>query len=151
MDDAELTERIRRAQASEVQGDMNAARALYAELWEEAARRGDMYAACIASHFMAHAQNEPETQLAWHTRAFDSAEAARVAGDERVAPFLPSLQANLADVYMRLGDRGQAKAYIEEARAGESALRDDAYGQSVRTLITRLNEALENDDNANQR
>lgn len=141
MDDAELTVRIRRAQACEVQRDMDAARAVYAELWEAATRGGDSYAACIAAHFMAHAQDEPETQLAWHTRAFDCAEGARVAGDERSAPFFPSLHANLADVYLRLGDRERAQAHIERAR--ESTLSADAYGQSVRTLIARLSDALE--------
>lgn len=138
MRNAEITEAIGLAQALEVRGEREAARAAYLGLWEEAARTGDRYLACIAAHFLAHAHDEAEAQLDWHLRALHAAEVADAAGDERVRAFYPSLHANLADVYLRRGDLARARAHVGHARVAEHLLADDAYGHTVRSLIARL-------------
>jgi hypothetical protein len=59
-----------------------------------------------------------------------------------VPRFYSSLHANLADVYLRLGQHNQARQHVERARAVEAALPDDGYGQMIRRLIARLSEAV---------
>lgn len=138
MGDAEIRAAVGRAQALEVRGEREAARTAYLGLWEEATRTGDRYVACIAAHFLAHAHDAPEAQLDWHLRALHAAEAADATGDARVRAFYPSLHANLADVYLRRGDRARAEAHVGHARDAEHLLADDAYGRTVRSLIARL-------------
>jgi len=140
--DGTLIDKIGRAQAVAVDGDREGARSLYAEMWAEAARAGDQYQACVVAHFMAHAHDEPEAQLDWHLR---SLRAANAVGDERTRAFYPSLYANLGDVYLRLGDRAQAREFIVRARESEQVLPDDGYGRMIRSLIARLSQAVERD------
>lgn len=144
-DDTWLTEQIVRAQAREVRGDREGARAVYAELWDAALHTPDQYRACVVAHFMAHAQSEPEAQLVWHLRALRAADAALASGDERVRSFYPSLHANLGDVYLRQGDRTSARQHIQWAQVVQNTLSDDAYGHTVRALIVRLADAIEHD------
>lgn len=136
--DSGIVEQVRRTQALEVRGDREGARAIYGELWEDATRADDLYRACIAAHFMAHAHDAAMEQVEWHLRALRAAEVAEAAGDRRVRPFYPSLHANLADVYLRLGDWVQARAHVAKAREAQYMLQDDAYGHTVRALIARL-------------
>ncbi len=145
MDDPELVEQIVRAQAFEVRGDHEAARAVYSDLWEHARQAGDEYRACVFAHFLAHTHSEPTAQLEWHRRSLASAAVAAGEGDERVRAFYPSLHANLGDVYLRLGERELARAHVEQARMAAYVLGDDAYGQTVRTLIDRLSHDLADD------
>ena len=143
MEEAEITGAVGRAQALEVRGEREAARAIYLGLWEEVARTEDRYLACIAAHFLAHTHDEVGAQLDWHLRALHAAEVADVAGDARVRAFYPSLHANLADVYLRRGDRARAGAHVERAREAEPLLADDAYGRTVRSLLARLTHDIE--------
>ncbi len=116
-------------------GDLTAAQAVYQPLWEQLHAAGDTYHACIVAHFMAHVQAEPAAQLDWHRRALHAAE---TSGDERVAGFYPSLHANLADTYLRLGDVASARQHVERAQATAPALDESGYGRMVQSLIDRL-------------
>jgi hypothetical protein len=140
MIDQALVEAISRGQALEIRGDRAGARAVYEGMWIEATRVGDLYQACAAAHFLAHTYAEPEAQLEWHLRALHAGE---VAGDERVRAFYPSLHANLAEVYLRLNDRIQAREHLDQAHAAEYILQDDGYGRMLRGLIARLTQDLE--------
>jgi hypothetical protein len=140
MDESAVSEVVGRAQALIVQGDQEGARALYQVEWDAAASAGDQYRACVVAHFMAHAQSQPEAQLSWHLRALDAADAV---GNERVAPFYPSLYANIAEVALRLGDLPRARRYSERASATEHTLGDDGYGRMIRALIARVAEGVE--------
>ncbi len=137
-----LTDGIGRAQALAFSGDQDGARALYEGLWTEAARAADGYQVCVVAHFMAHAQVEPEAQLDWHLRALWSAEAV---DDERVRAFYPSLYANVAEVYLRLGNLTQAREHIDKAREIVHVLPDDHYGRMIRSLIVRVSQIIERD------
>ena len=137
-DDA-LTAAINEGQARAARGDRVGAAAVFAAAWERAEEAGDSYASCVAAHFAAHLQDTPEAQLAWHGRALRAADAA---APERMASFYPSLHANLAEVYARLGDAAQARAHLAAAERAAPVLPDDGYGASVRLLIDRVAAAL---------
>lgn len=139
MDDTAFVTAINHAQGA----GREAARPLYEELWAAATRDGDEYRRCVVAHFMAHAQVEPEALLMWHLRALQAADAVR---DGRVTTFYPSLYANIADAYLRLGDPTQAQHYIDKARAVASTLQDDGYGRMIQGLIARVAQAVAPED-----
>lgn len=139
MDDAEFVAAINHAQSV----GREAARPLYDALWATANRDGDQYRRCVVAHFMAHAQVEPEALLVWHLRALHAADAV---GDERVTTFYPSLYANIADVYLRLGNLAQAQHAIDKARAVAPILEDNGYGRMIGGLIARVTQAVASKD-----
>src|SRR5690349_12313917 len=134
-----VLDRLARAQALVVQGNRDAARALYAALYAEAMDSGDLYWACVAAHFLAHLHRAPEAQRDWHLRALAAADAV---GDERVRAFYPSLHANLAEVYLRLNTPEQARAHLAQARAAAECLSAGGGDPSVWLLIERVTQAL---------
>jgi len=143
VEDSAIVDRLGQAQALAASGDRDGARALYKTWWSEATRAEDPYQACVAAHFMAHEHDEPEVQLDWHLRALGAADDV---DDERVHVFYPSLYANVGEVYLRLGNLPQAREHIDKARAHEHLLRDDGYGRIIRSLITRVTQAVGGDN-----
>jgi hypothetical protein len=89
---------------------------------------------------MAHAQIEPAQQLVWHLRSLSAAEAV---GGERVRAFYPSLYANLAEVNLRLGNQSEARRWIARARETAPILPADGYARMIRSLIERVERAVE--------
>ncbi len=139
-----MKDTLGQAEALVAQGDREGAYAIYQSLWTDATNTQDHYQACIAAHFLAHAHVEPEAQLEWHLRALRAAD---VVGDERVCTFYPSLHGNLADVYLRLGNRRRAREHLELARASEQVLQDNDYWHMLlQGLIERLSVALSDAD-----
>ncbi len=134
-EDSNLIDHVVRAQALVMEGDRAGAQTLLEGLWTTAIQAGDHYGACIAAHFLAHAHADPTLQRDWHLRALEAADA--VAG-ARVQGFYPSLYANLAEVYLRLGEPGRSRTYIDRAQAVASLLPEDSYGRMIRSLIDRI-------------
>lgn len=114
---------------AEAAGDVDRARALFAEAWEA---RTDQYEACVAAHYVARHQPTPEDRLAWNQAALDSA--GRVT-DERVRPFYPSLYFNLGTLHEALHNRDEAKRYYRLASECSDALPQAPYGDVVRSAI----------------
>jgi hypothetical protein len=90
---------------AEFEGRLDAARAFYWRAWE-AAR--DDYDACVAAHYVARLQPDPEVTLHWNQEALARAE---IGGDERVRSFYPSLYLNLGHSYEALGHKAEAQKY----------------------------------------
>jgi len=135
-----LSDAISRVQALFIEGDVAGAQARYQAMWDEAEQHGDCYQACVVAHFMAHAQQDTEDQLLWHLRALAAAEASP---DDRVASFYPSLYANVAEVYLRLGNVAEARRYCAHAAAVADRLPGDIYGYIIRGLIARIQQSME--------
>ena len=135
MDEATLIARVTEASTLTHTGRRAEAIALLEAMWNEASRTGDAYEACVVAHFMAHARDDAQAQLTWHLRALHAADAA---GADRVRAFYPSLHANLAETYLRLGDGASARRHVEHARGALHLLDADAYGETVRHLVARL-------------
>jgi tetratricopeptide (TPR) repeat protein len=99
---------------AEFEGRIEAARTLYEQAWAAAQ---DDYERCVAAHYVARHQEDPEDRLRWNQEALDRANAV---GDERVHSFYPSLYVNLGSAYEALGNLAEARRYYD--LAGELGL-----------------------------
>ena len=131
-------------------GDREAARELFARLWEQVSEVGDPLHRCAIAHSMADVQDDPRDELAWDLRALEAAdsvtpERAAAAGVVTpVASFYPSLHLNLGEAYRKLGDLGSARTHLRLGQDAAQAFGDDGYARMIRGgldgLATRLGE-----------
>ena len=96
---------------AEFQGQIDKACRLYQEAWGTA--QND-YEACVAAHYVARHQADPEERLYWNQVALDKANAV---SDQRVQEFYPSLFLNLGQSYENLGKPDKAQRYYDLAAA----------------------------------
>jgi tetratricopeptide (TPR) repeat protein len=94
---------------AEFEGRIEDARILYSQAWE--ASRDD-FDACVAAHYVARYQEEPEETLRWNQEALNRAKAVK---DGRVQDFYPSLYLNLGHSYEMLGHQAEAQKYYKLA------------------------------------
>ena len=111
---------------AEFEGRGADAHALFLRAWET---RTDDYEACIAAHFVARYQQEPEEMLRWNREALERANAVR---DERVQDFYPSLYLNLGKAHEEVGSPAEARRCYRLAADLAVALPADPYGDTVR-------------------
>lgn len=83
----------------------DAARRLYHQAWQAAS---DDYEACIAAHYVARFQDDPQACLHWNLIALQCAQAV---DDARVHDFLASLYVNLGHAYEQVGMGQEAAQY----------------------------------------
>jgi hypothetical protein len=130
-------------------GDREAARLLFAEVWEElGGEQGDPLYVCVLAHSMADVQDDVHQELLWDQRALAAAD--RLTDDRTgeagvalpVAGLYPSLHLNLCDCYRKLGDLERAREHLRLARDGIGVLGDDDYGRVIRDGLERLTRQL---------
>jgi tetratricopeptide (TPR) repeat protein len=131
------------------QGEREAARLRFAELWDEiGGERGDPLHRCTLAHAMADVQDDVREELVWDERALA---AAGLLTDARVAEagvplsataLYPSLHLNLAECHRKLGDLDRAREHLRQAEATIDALGDDEYGQLIKNGLRQIAEQL---------
>ena len=94
---------------AEFEGRVEDAVSLYQKAWEESK---DDYEACVAAHYVARFQTNPEDALYWNQESLNRADAVN---DERVKDFYPSLYLNLGRSHELLGDQAKAQRYYDLA------------------------------------
>jgi hypothetical protein len=131
------------------QGEREAARRLFAELWDEiGGEQGDPLHVCTLAHAMADVQDDVREELVWDQRALVAADLltdARVAEAGvtlPVAGLYPSLHLNLSECYRKLGDLGRAREHFQRAEATIGALGDDEYGLMIKQGMEQIAEQL---------
>jgi len=129
------------------QGQRDAARTLWEELWASVGQEGDSLHRCALAHHLADVQDDPAAELDWDLRALEAADAlsgerAAEAGVASVAVLYPSLHLNLGDVYLRLGDMAAAWQHLEAGTTAAAALADDGYGAMIKRGLQGLRERL---------
>ncbi|MFI6066858.1 tetratricopeptide repeat protein [Micromonospora sp. NPDC051227] len=131
------------------QGQREAARDLFTQMWDESGgERGDPLHVCVLAHSMADVQDDVEQELIWDQRALAAADLltdarlARAGVPMSVAALYPSLHLSLAECYRKLGDLDRAREYLQRAQAGIGALGDDQYGQLIEDALDRLTQQL---------
>jgi hypothetical protein len=131
------------------QGEREAARVLFAEIWDEiGGEQGDPLHVCTLAHAMADVQDDVRQELVWDRRALDAADlltderVAQAGVPLRVAGLYPSLHLNLSECYRKLDDLDRAREHLHQAQATIGALGDDEYGQLIRDGLTRQVELL---------
>jgi len=129
-------------------GDDEAARALFARLWDEVGEDGDALHRLALAHSMADVVADPHESLRWDLRAL---EAAASVSDERlhaagiptpIQAFYPSLHLNLGEAYRRIGDVGRAAAHLERGCAALVDLTGEDSAQMLKDALRRLAERL---------
>ncbi|RKN36413.1 hypothetical protein [Micromonospora musae] len=115
---------------AEAEGRPADARTLFRRAWEAS---GDDYEACVAAHYLARQQDDPEEILRWNREALARADKV---GDERVATFYPSLHVGVALAYERLGDPDRAREAFARAREHLPVLPSGEYGDLLRAAVT---------------
>ncbi|MCZ7419206.1 tetratricopeptide repeat protein [Verrucosispora sp. WMMA2121] len=127
------------------QGQREAARDVFAQVWDEVGgERGDPLHVCVLAHAMADVQDDVHQELLWDLRALAAAElltdadVARAGVPMSVASLYPSLHLNLGECYRKLGDLELAREHLHHAQAGIGALGDDPYAQLIKGGLERL-------------
>jgi tetratricopeptide (TPR) repeat protein len=130
-------------------GDREAARRLFAQVWDDlGGDGGDPLHRCALAHAMADVQDDAHDELVWDLRALDAADSitderaaqAGVAGP--VVGFYPSLHLNLGDCYRRLGRPERAREHLQRGLAAAARSPDDGYARLVKEGLDRLAERL---------
>lgn len=131
------------------QGQRETARDLFAQIWDDiGGEHGDPLHVCTLAHAMADVQDDMHQELAWDLRALAAADllteerVAQAGVTLTVAGLYPSLHLNLGECYRKLGDLGQARDHLQQARATIGALGDDEYGQLIKGGLERLAQQL---------
>lgn len=130
------------------QGERDAARILFAEIWDEIGEQGDPLHRCTLAHAMADVQDDVRQELVWDQRALAAADLltdARVAQAGvtlPVAGLYPSLHLNLSECYRKLGDLGRAREHLQQAQATIGVLGDDGYARVIKDGLERQAELL---------
>ena len=94
---------------AEFEGRIDDALTLFRRAWETAK---DDYDACIAAHYVARHQVNPQDTLRWNQEALARADAV---GDDRVQSFYPSLYVNLGRSHEMLGNQAEAGRFYKLA------------------------------------
>lgn len=145
-------ERIKNAMRSFHRGDRPQAREELRELWDELGASGDTYHRSVVAHYLADVQDNLQDELTWDLRALETAESASTEAGEAapalgpVRAFLPSLHLNLADVFRRMGQFDRARDHVERGGELSGTLGLDAYGQTVRSGLIRVQTQIDDLD-----
>lgn len=94
---------------AEFKGQIDEACSLYRRAWEAAQ---DDFEACVAAHYVARHQDDPEERLHWNQVSLDRAKSV---ADGRVLEFYPSLFLNMGQSYELLGNQDEARRYYDLA------------------------------------
>ncbi len=116
---------------AEFEGRLERARALFAQAWQE---HRDDFEACIAAHYLARHQDDPQDALYWNQLSLQHAEAVT---DGSVAGFYPSLYLNMGYSHEILNNLDEAARYYTLAAARLDSLPEDDYGEVVRDAVAR--------------
>lgn len=106
-------------------GDVEGARALYLQAWQQAANHVEWF---TAAHYLARNNKDVQEQLKWNNLSLQHALQVE---DANVVSMLPSLYLNLGKSYEDLGDIAQARQSYIKASENISHLKDDGYGRMI--------------------
>ena len=119
-----------------VEGDPEAARALFEQAWTI---RTNDWEGSVAAHYLARHQDSAEDTCRWNAVALEHADRL---SEERARELLPSLCVNLADSYLRIGNLAAARALAERAAKTLALLPESGYTALLRAGIARLKSRL---------
>jgi tetratricopeptide (TPR) repeat protein len=126
--------------AAEAKGRFEDARHLFEQAWSFCQ---DDYDACMAAHFLARHQDNPQAVFEWNQEALNRA---NLVGDDRVLSFYESLYMNLGHSYETLGDETEARRYYDMAADRLDDVPEGPYKDVVLDGITRGHKRTESND-----
>ena len=141
-------EEIRGAFRIYCRGERAEGRRLLQEIWDKLGADGDIFHRSVAAHYLADTQQDPHGELKWDLQALEVADsldperAKTYPQAAAVQAFYPSLHLNLADDYRKLGDFDNARRHADRGTELSGSLGLDAYGQSVRAGLVRVDSQI---------
>lgn len=114
---------------AETEGRSEVARKLFEQAWDA---RQDDYDSCVAAHYLARYQDNPQAVFEWNRESLNRANAL---SDDRVKGFYPSLYLNIGHSYETLGNLAEARRHYEIAADKLNDLPDGQYKDVVRNGI----------------
>jgi len=96
---------------AEFSKDMPAACEFYMQAWQTASND---YEACVAAHYVARCQANPQDVFVWNQKALDHA---MQVSDDSVQEFYPSLYLNIGKSFQGTGNPEEAQKYFSLAAA----------------------------------
>jgi hypothetical protein len=141
---ARITAAISRLHA----GDREGARDDFARIWSEMGDAPDPFHVCTLSHYMADTHDDVAQELEWDLRALAAARevtdgrARRHHASLSIRSFFPSLQLNVADAWLRAGDRARASEHLAAAQDALADVPDSPLGELIRQGIAGLAQRL---------
>ncbi|MHB1163521.1 MAG: rRNA adenine methyltransferase [Minisyncoccota bacterium] len=136
--DNEIIEFVHVGMLREHEGDALGAQESFMQAWSEASNDWEK---CIAAHFVARNQANPEDGLKWNLEALDRANKAH---DDRIRSYYPSLYLNIGLSYETLSDYLEAKKYYDLAfeRIPDLPSDEDSAGYSE-GVKKNINESID--------
>ncbi len=116
---------------AEAAARLDEARTYFEQAWRAAT---DDVEACIAAHYIARNQTDPEQALWWNQLALARADKVR---DDRVRPFYASLHLNLGMAFEKLGQLGIARHHFLRAADTMGDITDNEHRVLVDYCVTR--------------
>lgn len=116
------------------------ARKLFEQAW---AACQDDYDACIAAHYLARHQDNPQATFEWNREALNRANALN---DDRIQSFYSSLYLNMGHSCESLGNRPEARKYYQMATDKLNNVPDGGYKDVVRNGIAEAYKRMETFD-----
>jgi tetratricopeptide (TPR) repeat protein len=120
----------------ESKGNFGEASRLFVSAWNQST---DDFERCIAAHYVARHQKNPDEALIWNQRSLDYA---RAVGDEKVGGFFPSLYLNMGKAYEDLGKRDDARRCYAMTEELLNSLPPNQYGRMIRDAVERALERV---------
>lgn len=110
---------------AEAENRQDDARKLFEQAWSV---RQDDYDACVAAHYLARHQDDPQEALKWNREALSRADAIN---DDRVRGFYSSFYLNVGFSYETLGNPAEAIRFYRMAADKLNDVPDGAYKNIV--------------------
>ncbi|HEX2054568.1 MAG TPA: hypothetical protein VHJ78_12690, partial [Actinomycetota bacterium] len=114
---------------------------------------GNAFARCLAAHYLADTESDPQKALEWDLKALEIAQSVPLEEEHPSDPtaaavktFYPSLYLSVADGYRKVGDFTSARRHVKEGTAWSAVLGLDAYGQRVRAELLRVAAQIDESD-----
>lgn len=149
----EMLERVRSAFRLFCRAERTEGRRQLEAVWTELESGDHPYVRCVAAHYLADTEEDLHKALEWDLRALKVAQSIDTGKGQDAHPsaaavraFYPSLHLNLADDYRKLGEFDKARHHVDLGNEMSGALGLDAYGQSVRAGLVRVDAQIQDLD-----
>jgi rifampin ADP-ribosylating transferase len=109
--------------------ELEQAHNVFQQAWDSAASDFERF---TAAHYLARNQKDPLERLKWNIDALEYSEKIQ---DEEIVIVYPSLYLNVAKSYEDLNNLFEATKYYHLASDNCKYLKDDAYGQMIKSGV----------------
>ena len=136
--DNPIVKLVNQGMEMEQENKIEFAKILYLQAWDEAMNDQEK---CVAAHFVARQQDNPEDALKWN---IESLNYANKVSTEEVKSYYPSLYLNIGKSYEELGNNNEAEKYynlaLDKIHDLSRGINNEKYNKGIEeTIIEKRN------------